>query len=568
MKKYILIIFFMLGFNLIFGQNICTFSPEYVNLIYCLSGYTNYNDNINSSIVVDDILAKLNLKNTYFVTKVCSGINNAVAIKHNGIRYILLDVDWMESIKYGRNDWFHLFVIGHEMAHHLLKHTETEATTIQISRKNELDADEFGGYILGLFGASKTDINTLLINFQENNDLNSTHPPKKDRDIAINKGFLSSKKSESNLLLQSLTKDADFNLNNLPYLLTLGRSKFSSFLKTNDKKTLLEAIEFYQEALRFTSDPQISCELGSLFLAKGDKDRYQSTFEFAYQQTKDEKYIVDLLSRSIEGNYNVDFLISKYRKIVDGIKFESISDITTLSSLSCFFGYMSSVDINKSGIDSLYLDKAKNTLQYAIGLINKSSKMSQHEYFTRGELYNELGLCENKEENYEKAFGFFLKAKSDFETGNLNGPNYQENIYCYYSKNILTVQFNLALDYVRLREWKQGLLASELYENTFNNLSDEKKNYLINTLSFDNDEIYYIKGRCYHGLEKYEEAIKNYTFEIMDKKSSLRAGSVYYYRGLSFIGLGRDEEACNDFKNACDHGINEACIRFNTTCKK
>ena len=135
MKRLITILLILLA-SISQGQNVCSFSPEYDNTLFCLSGYSSYNDNISANKVVEDVLLKINLKNSYFVTKVCRGINNAMAYKQNGVNYILLDVDWMKSLKYGKNDWFHLFVIGHEMGHHLLKHTEKETISLQESRKN------------------------------------------------------------------------------------------------------------------------------------------------------------------------------------------------------------------------------------------------------------------------------------------------------------------------------------------------------------------------------------------------------------------------------------------------
>lgn len=568
MKKYIFIIILSLGFGNLFGQNVCSFSPEYANTLFCLSEYSNYNDNINASFVVDNILEKIGLKNTYFVTKVCAGINNAVALKYNGVSYILLDVDWMESIKYGYNDWFHLFVIGHEMAHHILNHTGNEATSLEISRKNELEADEFAGYILGVYGASQNDINTLLINFPDDVDPNSTHPQKKDRITALNKGYNFSKNSETNLLLQSLTKDANLNLSNLPYLLSLARNKFNLFLKTNDTNILKQSIEYYQEAIRFTKDPQIYYELGALFLANGDKEKYLTALEFAYQNTKDKKYIIELLGSVISINYNLDIVISKYGKIIDDINYEEISDIHVLISLSRYFVYMSTANKTEMGYNNAYLKKAENTLMYALSIVPSSEKMLQTDYYSRAEIYNELTLCENRAGNYEKSLEYINNAISDFETGKKVGNSEQETLFCYYSKNILTVKCNMALVYVRMREWEKGLIVANEYEKIFNDLSNDKKTYLTNTLSFNNQEIYYLKGRCLHGMEKYDDAIINYSIAIDDKHSKLRDGAVYYYRGLSYLGKGKITEACADFNYACSKGINEACIRYKTTCKK
>ena len=51
---------FILFLNSSNGQDICAFTPEYINTVNCLSGYTYYKDNIHANEVVKDILGKIN----------------------------------------------------------------------------------------------------------------------------------------------------------------------------------------------------------------------------------------------------------------------------------------------------------------------------------------------------------------------------------------------------------------------------------------------------------------------------------------------------------------------------
>jgi hypothetical protein len=540
------------------GQNVCSLSPEYVNTVFCLSGYSNYNDNINASIVVEDILAKINLKNTYFVTKVCKGINNAVAIKYNGVKYILLDVNWMESLKYGKNDWFHLFVIGHEMGHHLLKHTEKETTLLQESRKNELAADEFGGYILGMYGASLDDINSLLINFSVDNNKNSTHPSKNEREIAVKKGFNSSKKNETSALIQSLTKGVSFDLTSLPYLLNSARNKFNSYLETNDKNILSQAIESYQEAIRFSNDPQIAYELGALFLSKGETDKYNSALELAYQKTKDEKFILELIGSLIENeDKNTDKLLLKYATITKTISYEKYYEPNCLKAIIDYFMYMSrrNYDVNGINFDNLNIAETfcKNILT---DYVSKSEDMEI--LHNRAEIYNALGLCALWRENYDLSYKYFNNAKTDFESAKIYDTQL-ENIFCYYSMNLLVVHYNIALSSIRLREWQNGLDAITNYENLFTNLSKEKQEYIVTRKNEISYQTNYLKGRCYHGLEQYEKAIIFFTNAIKFENSAFY---LYYYRGISYLGVNNSYLACKDFKFACDNGFKGGCNRY------
>lgn len=217
--------------------------------------------------------------------------------------------------------------------------------------------------------------------------------------------------------------------------------------------------------------------------------------------------------------------------------------------------------------NAFYLNKAVEALQLSLTMVEEKQKMNQSDYNSRAEIYNELGLCEFMRDNYEKAIDYYTKAESDFIYSNKMGISVQENSICYFSRNILTVYCNTALTYVRLREWELGLQKAELYESTYSNLSISKKTYLKNVHGFNEKEIYYIKGRCCHGLGRYEDAIEYYTIVIQDENRKVSPGSPYYYRGLSFIGLGKTNEACNDFQRGCELGISPSCIRYNTTCK-
>lgn len=529
---------------------------------FCLNVYSNYIDNINASVVVDDILAKINLKNTFFVTKVCRGINNAVAIKVNGVKYILLDVEWMESLKSGKNDWFQLSVIGHEVGHHLLNHTEKLTFTLQESRKNELAADEFSGYLLGMYGAKKKDVDSLLINLPNDTNKNSTHPQKKEREIAFMKGFNSSKKNETSILIQSLTKNVDFDIKRVPYLLSLARNKFSSYLDTNNKNILLQAIEAYQEAIRFSTDPQIAYELGGLFLSNGEREKYYLALELAYQKTKDEKFILELIGHAIScQDLTTDNIILKYGAIVKDINSEKFYEPICISSIANYFMYMATKNQAKDAVDFSYVSKAESFCK--IALKNYESRPEDTDMLgNRAEINSTLGLCEQLRENYEISIKYFNSAKTDFESAKKYDSR-QENIFCYFSLNLLAVNYNIALSSIRLREWQNGLDSIANYENIINSLSQEKKDYVTSMDKTIPYKSFYLNGRCYHGLGLYAKAIEAFTNAINYESNS---SYLFYYRGISFLGLEKNSEACSDFEISCKKGESNACNRYNN-CK-
>jgi hypothetical protein len=133
-----------------------------------------------------------------FVLQSCDNIDNAVAVSYKGVRYILYDKEFMNSISRGDN-WGNLFILAHEVGHHVNGHsldlvlyaTEVlEAETLISRRQQELEADEFAGFVLGKLGASLVETISVL-NFIANDrdDTYSTHPSKTKRINAIKKGF-------------------------------------------------------------------------------------------------------------------------------------------------------------------------------------------------------------------------------------------------------------------------------------------------------------------------------------------------------------------------------------------
>tara|TARA_B100000787_G_scaffold140509_1_gene109511 strand:- start:15 stop:2387 length:2373 start_codon:yes stop_codon:yes gene_type:complete len=131
-----------------------------------------------------------------FVLQPCSNINNALATSFNGIRYIFYDRDFMNTLNEG-NDEGNLFILAHEVGHHInghtvdwLLHETANKTTLSNRRKQELEADEFAGFILARLGGSISSINEVLVKISSNSDDSfSTHPSRDKRIFAAIKGF-------------------------------------------------------------------------------------------------------------------------------------------------------------------------------------------------------------------------------------------------------------------------------------------------------------------------------------------------------------------------------------------
>ena len=131
-----------------------------------------------------------------FVLQPCDNINNAVATSFNGIRYILYDRDFMNTLDSGSN-WGNLFILAHEVGHHINGHSldillykSVEPKTLKQRRQQELEADEFAGFILAKLGGSLSSCNDVITKISNNSDdTYNTHPSRNKRIGAVRKGY-------------------------------------------------------------------------------------------------------------------------------------------------------------------------------------------------------------------------------------------------------------------------------------------------------------------------------------------------------------------------------------------
>ena len=193
MKKLILLLLFI---------PLVSFGQDYGNdsdaLKLCTAIQTNsFISDSKADNALDRILSVIGASKR-FVLKPCDNINNAVATSYKGIRYILYDRDFMDSLDSGDN-WSNLFILAHEVGHHINGHSldillyaaeAVEPETLANQRKQELEADEFAGFILGKLGATleQTSLSINLIS-AEKDDTYDTHPSKSKRLVSIETGF-------------------------------------------------------------------------------------------------------------------------------------------------------------------------------------------------------------------------------------------------------------------------------------------------------------------------------------------------------------------------------------------
>ena len=134
--------------------------------------------------IVQEIINAIGLKPRFELR--AADIENAAAVVYNGKRYILYNDDFLNRINNAvQTDWGGVSILAHEIGHHLNGHTLTRGGS---NPNDELEADEFSGFVLRKMGASLGEAQAAIGLLSEERT-SATHPGRSYRLAAINKGW-------------------------------------------------------------------------------------------------------------------------------------------------------------------------------------------------------------------------------------------------------------------------------------------------------------------------------------------------------------------------------------------
>ena len=164
-----------------------------------------------------------------FVLTPCSKISNAVATAYKGERYILYDSEFMKLINLNTNDWSSLFILAHEVGHHINGHSldillyagdVIETKSLSKKRQQELEADEFAAFVLAKLGASLSQLTDVIkVISDDSDDTYSTHPKRSKRlksvEVGFRKGFV--KKETKTVYIDSKMKNYESSAGYVKY---------------------------------------------------------------------------------------------------------------------------------------------------------------------------------------------------------------------------------------------------------------------------------------------------------------------------------------------------------------
>jgi hypothetical protein len=121
-----------------------------------------------------------------FELRATTQINNAAAVVYGGRRYLLYNPKFLAAVnRAGHTDWGGISILAHEMGHHLNGHTLRAGGS---QPDDELEADEFSGFVLRRLGASLAQAQAAMATTSPTSG-SATHPGRAPRLAAIGRGW-------------------------------------------------------------------------------------------------------------------------------------------------------------------------------------------------------------------------------------------------------------------------------------------------------------------------------------------------------------------------------------------
>jgi hypothetical protein len=121
-----------------------------------------------------------------FELRATTQVDHAAAVVYDGRRYLLYNPTFLAAVnRAGHTDWAGISILAHEMGHHLNGHTLRAGGS---QPQDELEADEFSGFVLRRLGASLAQAQAAMAAVSPSEG-SATHPGRAPRLAAISRGW-------------------------------------------------------------------------------------------------------------------------------------------------------------------------------------------------------------------------------------------------------------------------------------------------------------------------------------------------------------------------------------------
>jgi len=524
--KYILTVFTIFISYCISAQSVCKLNQQELDLYLCVNDYTSIESSAFLTLGLSEIVSEIGLSQSNFTMKTCNSIQNAVAVIIDGKRELLIDENYLSKLNNSTNSSFYLFILAHEIGHHLNGHT-LKSSDNSTSRKQELEADYFAGFVLKKLNGTIQDISDALKNIPHPNENTGTHPILKDRIFSSKNGFNDAVLKEQEILQKFETqiiekiKNAD-KINTL----NLARSFYYKYAKTGNMEFFDSSRRFYEELINknlFGSVPFI--ELSYLHKLNDDS---KASIQILYEIQNPNSYTALLLYE----NYNQlkQTIPNEIEAIISGIDSTAIEGLSHQTILANYY-----LNIDKT-------EKAKKLFDSLITTVQESDKEEINEYELI-HFYSNYSYFLNSQSEFEKSVTISRKALDLIKTSEyLN--NKQVN-------SILKSCYNT---------YSVALLGSKKYALLEQSLTDWEKLDLAQIEI--NQDFLYLTARLQEETGKTKEAIKNFKLYLESNNDPF----ANFHLGKCYLENEMNKSACSEFKIACENGVELACRYLKIKC--
>ncbi|PIV97000.1 MAG: hypothetical protein COZ16_02680 [Flavobacteriaceae bacterium CG_4_10_14_3_um_filter_31_253] len=524
--KYILTVFTIFISYCISAQSVCKLSQQELDLYLCVNDYTSIESSASLTLGLSEIVSEIGLSQSNFTMKTCNSIQNAVAVIIDGERELLIDENYLSKLNNSTNSSFYLFILAHEIGHHLNGHT-LKSSDNSTSRKQELEADYFAGFVLKKLNSKIQDITNALNKIPHPNQNTGTHPILKDRIFSAKSGFNDAELKEQEILQKFETEITD-KIKNADKIntLNLARSFYYKYAETGNMEFFGSSRRYYEELINkklFGNIPFI--ELSYLHKLNDD---FESSIQILEEIQNPNSYTALLLYE----NYNQleQSIPKKIETFLSNIDFTSIEGLTYKTILANYYLNTNKIEIAENLFNTLYIGIQE-------GDENENNKFELIHFYSN--------------------YAYFLNSKSEFkksaETAEIAIELIKSSGY-YNNKQINSILKSCYFTY------SMALLGSKEYpllEQTLSLWEDlELQQNVVNA------NILYLKARLQEETGKTKKAIQNFQSYLKTNKDPY----ANFHLGKCYLELKNNKSACLEFKNSCDNGVVLACRYLKIKC--
>ena len=567
----------------------------------CVSLKANsFSSNYDADEALDKILAVVGAAKRFMLVP-CDNTNNAFAYTspETGLRYIIYDEEFMNSLSSNEDRyWINMFILAHEVGHHINGHTLSGDLSQYESRLEELEADVFAGFVVAKLGA---DIDVIKNAFNEisfdGDDTYSTHPNKTRRMEAVRKGFdramsdtgFTQKKSTADEYLYSgienyenekyseaiddYTKALSLRKDYITYY-NRGLAKYYQTDYPGAKSDFYRSLELepdYINALEMYANTEYELHTtSSYYSALSYFDRLTDLIDEDYEEVVDIAYKMGDTYRRLEiYDYAYDWLKYADDLAVNNANASDYQKALNKVRLGDVYIQLDSLDLGQRSIENAVKLSNEYYISYLAGYVYREH-LNKHEKAIE---YYSKSIAEYDQYQYthfERAFSYAELAKT---TKNKN--------YYYQAisdiTNAITIEPYGELYYYR-GNYRNSLGINGACEDWLKAIdleykADETIEKLVSNCGYEESDFYGNEDWYSLGLEKYDEDEYEAAIDYFNKSILLPGVDAYdfEYRGKSYYELGLEngdsknfELALTDFNKAIE--LNESSYYYFNKC--